>query len=80
MKRGDYQIISAEDNKTIDRIEFAKKVKPGMILEISIILRQLMPLQDTSKTCPRCCHVNINTTVTNSGWIEWQVPLYISIT
>ena len=77
MKRGDYQVISAEDNKTIGPIELAKEVKPGMVLEISIILQQTRALHDNSKTCPRCCHGNINPAVRN-GWIEWRVPLYFS--
>ena len=52
--------------------EFASTVEPGMVLEMSIVLRQKIPFQDNKETCPRCGHFNLNVTA-NSGWIEWKV-------
>lgn len=71
IERGDYQIIRAEGSRVIGPSAFARTVEPGMVLEISIILRQATAFQ---KDCPRCGRVN-STVTANGGWIEWQVSL-----
>ena len=68
-------MISAEDSQSISRLEFANKVKTGMVLELSIVLRQKGALQDNKEKCPRCQKINLNCAKTN-GWIEWNVPIH----
>lgn len=67
-------MIRADGSHTIGHSEFANTVKPGMVLEMSIVLRQPAAFQDNKQKCPRCHHVNLNVTTT-SGWIDWKVPL-----
>lgn len=76
MERGDYQVIRADNNQVIGWSELPNTVESGMILEMSIILRQETAFQNTKEKCPRCGHVNLNVTA-NRGWIEWKV-LFIS--
>lgn len=64
--------MRAEDSQVIDRSQFGSKVDSGMILEISIILRQTVTLHDNKGKCPRCGHINVNV-IKNDGWIKWQV-------
>ena len=45
------------------------EVKPGMILEMSIVLER-SNFAVSEETCPRCDHLNLNVTTSN-GWIEW---------
>ena len=40
VQRGDYHVLRAEDSQIIDPSELATIVSAGMVLEISIILRQ----------------------------------------
>jgi hypothetical protein len=72
VKQGDYQIIHAEDGQMISPLEFAKTVRPGMTLEMSIVLRRRTTLPHSKMQCPQCeyIHSTINTAY---GWIEWQV-------
>lgn len=74
MERGDYEVLHAEDCQVIDRSEFSSRVEPDMVLEMAIVMLETTALQDNKGKCPRCPHVNLNATVTNS-WIEWQVHL-----
>lgn len=70
IKRGEYEVVGNQDNQIISRSQFPGVVKSGMILEMSIIVRQrTTTLQDHKRTCPRCGHYNSS----GSGWIEWQV-------
>jgi hypothetical protein len=69
LKRGDYEVIRPGDGQVISRSDFASTVKPGMILELSIILRR--DFQD-NKECPRCYHINRFANI-SGGWIEWQM-------
>lgn len=74
VKRGDYKLILADDDsQTINPEDFARTVEPGMVLEMSIILRQRTAYQ---QICPRCKHTNRSM---NKGWIKWQVPANYSI-
>ena len=70
MKRGDYEVIRPEDGQIISRSDLATAVEPGMVLEISIILRQNKTYQDNAKKCPRCNYINYNAT---GDWILWKV-------
>jgi hypothetical protein len=70
VKQGDYQMIRAKDNQTVDPSEFAKAVEPEMTLEMSIVLRQKTRLQVNMGKCPQCRHVNPTANATH-GWIEW---------
>jgi hypothetical protein len=63
----EYQVLRAEDSQVIRRSEIAT-VRAEMILEMSIVLRQIF--QETKGKCPRCNHIDLNPTV-NGGWIEW---------
>jgi hypothetical protein len=71
-------VIRAQDSHTIGPSEFADMVEPGMVLEMSTILRQKIAFQDNKATCPRCGHVNLNASA-NSGWIEWKVLLNFNV-
>ena len=74
IKRGDYEVIRAEDSQIIGPSELASMVQPGMKLKISIVMRQRVADQ---RICPRCRYINLQ--VTASGWIEWQVSSHITI-
>jgi hypothetical protein len=74
VERGDYQIIRGEDSQTIDPLEFAGTVEPGMIVEMSIVLREKTALKNKMGKCPRCQHTNSTVTAAH-GWIEWKVLL-----
>lgn len=69
MNQGNYQMICADDSKTIDPSEFANKVVPGMTLEMSIILRRTTAIRDNKGKCPRRSCVNSTINAIN-GWIE----------
>ena len=75
MKWGAYEVIRPEDSQTISPSKFAGSVEPGMVLELSVILRQDEALQDNKNKCPRCHFTNRNATF-NHGWIEWKVILH----
>jgi hypothetical protein len=67
-------LVRAVDNGSISRSEFASMVEPGMIVELSIVVRQRLAFQEDTEKCPRCDFVNLNVAAHN-GWIEWQVHL-----
>jgi hypothetical protein len=68
--------MRSEDSRVINHTEFASTVRPGMVLEMNIILRKNSNFQANKEKCPRpqCRHINLNVTATN-GWIEWRVFL-----
>ena len=72
IKRGDYRLIQAQTGQMIGRSDFVSTVEPGMIVEMSVVLRQKKAFKDDRNKCPRCGHINLNVTV-ESGWIEWKV-------
>jgi hypothetical protein len=74
VERGDYQVLRAEDSQMINRSEFARMVEPGMLLEMTIVMRQNTAFHENKGKCPRCRHMNLNATITN-GWIEWHVSV-----
>jgi hypothetical protein len=69
VKRGDYQLIRAEDNGIIEPSELTGMVQSGVVLEMSIVLWRLW---DKKKKCPRCGHID-KTIVVSDGWVEWKV-------
>jgi len=69
VERGDYEILRADDSRMINRSEFANAVEPGMVFEMSIVMRRSETVQDNKEKCPRCLHINSNATATG-GWIE----------
>ena len=71
IKRGAYQVVRAADGRVISASEFAAKVKSGMKIEISIVLRQNADFQDAKTKCPRCRHINFNVVSGGGDWIEW---------
>ena len=73
VQQGDYRVIRAEDNGTIDPSEFARTIKPGVVLEMSIVLRKKTSFPDKKQVCPRCDTVSLNV-ATHHGWIDWKVP------
>ena len=75
---GDYDISSEENEGTviIDSSEWKIRLRRGMLIKMSIILRktedQIQPqFQSPRKLpCPRCNHSNSNANSVD-GWIEW---------
>jgi hypothetical protein len=65
-------VLRATDSQNIDPSQFAAMIRPGMVLEMSIVLRQKIAFQSNTTVCPRCDHVNLNVAVNNS-WIAWLV-------
>lgn len=79
VQRGDYIVICSKDGQIIDRSAFPKAANSGIILELSILIRQKTPFQDNMQKCPRCGYFNSSATIYND-WIEWQVPfIYLFI-
>lgn len=74
IERGDYKLIRPEDSQVIDPSEFLGTVVSGMVLEMSVIMRQESSCGNSKDKCPRCHHINLNL-VGNGGWIEWKVAL-----
>jgi hypothetical protein len=72
IERGDYKVIRAGSGEIIDPSDFPKTIMPGMMLEMSIVVRKEASFQDNKKKCPRCRHINM--TVPDDGWMEWKVP------
>jgi hypothetical protein len=72
VERGDYQVLRAEDSRMINRSEFHNTIKPDMILEMTIVMRESTTLEENRGKCPRCYYANFNPAVSN-GWIEWKV-------
>ena len=66
-------MLHAQDSAMISPSRFANTIMPGMVLEMSIILRQTDPFQENKEMCPRCSHINLNAHA-DRGWIEWEVP------
>jgi hypothetical protein len=62
------------DSGSITRSEFTSVVEPGMSVELSIIVRQTVLLQEDKEKCLRCGFSNSIVTA-QDGWIEWQVHL-----
>ena len=70
MERGDYEVIRS-DGQVVDCSDFASTLKPGIVVEMSIILHRDEPMEDSKGQCPRCKYVNRSA---STGWIEWKVP------
>ncbi|KAJ7861909.1 hypothetical protein B0H13DRAFT_2072313 [Mycena leptocephala] len=69
VERGDYSIVS-EDGVFIMPMEFTQRVRVGMLLEISILQRQIQNKTDTveNSMCPSCgCSQG---TTTGNGWFK----------
>jgi hypothetical protein len=72
VESGDYGITRTRDNKFIERSEFPNSVESGMMVEMSIVLKE-EAFADHKGECPRCCHINVSVAA-NSDWINWEVP------
>lgn len=72
VQRGDYRILTPDDDQIIDRSKLSTLVHAGMTVEMSIVLRQNTRgnTSDDERTCPRCRHMN-RKVVTKSGWLTW---------
>lgn len=71
IEQGDFELIRPEDNQTISPSDFASAAQPGMVFEMSIVLRQTLAMFGSyKKQCPRCYHVNHAGSSVNE-WIEW---------
>ena len=68
VERGEYNLIATDGYKRIGPIEFAQEVNPGVVLEMSIVLRHETAYN--RETCPRCHHINLSLAV-HDGWIAW---------
>ncbi|KAJ7246816.1 hypothetical protein B0H12DRAFT_754881 [Mycena haematopus] len=68
VERGDYSIVR-EDGSFIVRRKFARTVKAAMLLEISVLQRQLRSRSDTIQNtrCPDC---GTQATATENGWFK----------
>ena len=62
-------MVHPGNGQIIERSNLASMVEPGMVLEMSINLRQKEEVQIGEEKCPRCGYINTNGTIT-SGWIE----------
>jgi len=71
--RDDYEVIRAQDSQIINPPDLGRMVEAGMVLEISIFLRQSAASLSDRKKCLRCGHINLD----GHGWIHWKVPLDI---
>ncbi|KAJ7117206.1 hypothetical protein C8R43DRAFT_1037650 [Mycena crocata] len=60
IERGDYHIVSGEEGATILPMEFARKVQPGMQVEMSIVKRQLRNRRWGQMSNAQCPHCNRN--------------------
>ncbi|KAF8970346.1 hypothetical protein BDZ97DRAFT_1790928 [Flammula alnicola] len=78
VERGDYQIIRPESNQIIRRSDFARIVKDGEMVEISIILRSHPAIEEDEGRCPRCAHLNTHAP-SDGGWIRWSVAFTSSV-
>ena len=67
-------MVHPDDGQVIKRSDLASVVEPGMILEMTIVLRQNLTFQIVNEKCPRCGHINAKSVI-NSSWIEWKVVL-----
>lgn len=67
VKKGDFQLINLIDQEAIRPAELVSTAQPGMIFEMSIVLRQTQELGQ--RKCPRCrC---VNNAIGSNAWIEW---------
>jgi hypothetical protein len=71
----DYEVIRGEDNQIIAPSDLARMVEPGMVLEISIFLRENTADEIDKSKCLRCGHINSDV----CGWIQWKVHLNFCI-
>ena len=74
IERADYELVGTVGHGSTSLSEFTSVVKPGMSVELSIIVRQTALLQEEQK-CLRCGFANSVVTAQNV-WIEWQMHLH----
>jgi len=55
-------------------LKSARQLSQEWFLEMIIDMRQNTTICDNRGKCPQCCHINLNTILSND-WVEWQVPL-----
>ncbi|KAJ6554420.1 hypothetical protein B0H19DRAFT_1153482 [Mycena capillaripes] len=67
IERGDYHIVS-DDGATILPVEFARRVRAGMEVEMSIIQRKPRNPRWTNAQCPHCHHHNVDEA--GNGWFK----------
>lgn len=67
VRKGDFQLINSIDNEAIRPAELVNAAQPGMVFEMSIVLRLDQEL--VQRKCPRCRYVNGE--IGSNGWIEW---------
>ncbi|KAJ6574498.1 hypothetical protein B0H19DRAFT_1341854 [Mycena capillaripes] len=69
VERGEYRVVSKDGNFIVPG-KFAQTVKAGMLLEISILKRQIRNRSDTiqNTTCPSCSSSRV--TSTDNGWFK----------
>lgn len=72
IQRGDYRILSSDDEEFIKPAEISAVLQPGMTVEMSIVLREPVAERYGSEKhrYPRCNHVN-RKVITISGWVSW---------
>ncbi|KZP08415.1 hypothetical protein FIBSPDRAFT_262250 [Athelia psychrophila] len=73
VQRGDYRILKQDNNQYIAPSELSTTIRPGMTVEMSIVLRERTPAKHggAEHKCPRCGRVN-RTVITVSGWVSCQ--------
>jgi len=77
VKRGEYHISYDDGKQIIEPDSWGNIIRPGMQLDMGVILRQLQH-DDTSKKCPLCHDSNLSVQP-NGGWIDWKVHIYSPI-
>ncbi|KZP10891.1 hypothetical protein FIBSPDRAFT_937825 [Athelia psychrophila] len=71
IQRGDYRILSLDDDEVINPTEFHTALQPGMTVGMTIVLREQSQERNSNKEhrCPRCNHIN-SKVITASGWVS----------
>lgn len=74
VRRGDYKILAQDNNQVIFPEDFPSAVYPGLTVDMSIVLRQILEVGDDNDEypCPRCKFMNRDKKATlASGWVTW---------
>jgi hypothetical protein len=70
VERGDYRILQTQDDHTLTPEEFDERARPGMAVEMSIVLRERITSQDFRRHCPQCGFLDPTITAFDR-WITW---------
>ena len=69
VERGDYDLTRDEDKQVICAEDWNTLITPGMVLRMSMILRDAKSAHSKAE-CPTC-HKPNSIKGARSGWVEW---------